>query len=117
MDLIEVVLSAVAAVAVALAPAARRLLLMGIDVAEQRARLVVQQRLGEAASRVAGVIASEIAAGGTADRHVLDARVEHGAMQLASGFAETVRAHGIEPEVLKGMVAGELGKLGVRVAS
>lgn len=114
MGVIEAVVSVVAAVAVALAPAARRLLLLGIDLAEQRARLVVQQRLGEAASRVAGAIAAEVASSGGGA--VPQSRIERGAMELASGFAETVQQRGIEPHTLSGMVAGELGKLGVRVA-
>jgi len=80
----------------------------------QAALLLVQQRLGEGAARVAGEIVAELRADPNIEA-VTRGMLDRGAMILAERFRDTVRDRGIEPHVLTGMIAGELGKLGVAV--
>jgi len=83
------------------------------DLARQRAAEVVQARLGQAAARIAGEIAGQIAA----DPNVRAASaVEAGARVLVSRFSETLGARGIAAATVEGMVRGELCKLGVGLA-
>lgn len=109
-ELMQAAWGVVAAVVVALAPVARRLILAHIADAEARAKLAVQQRLGEAAARTAATIAAG-AYGTQAEARVVDAA----SMELAARFRETLAAHQIPPPAVASMVAGELAKRGVTV--
>jgi hypothetical protein len=110
----DAAVAVLAAVVTALAPA---VIFVGKRYAEllgERAMAEVQSRLGAGASRIAGEIAAEIrGAPGVqaATREMLDA----GAHLLAARFADTVERRGVPVSTLRGMVVGELGKLGVAV--
>ncbi len=109
-DFAQIAAGAVAAVVVALAPVARRVALALIADAEARAKLAVQQRLGEAAGRVAATIAANLENG-----QASAATVDAAAMEMAVRFRETLAAHQVPPPAVASMVAGELAKLGVQV--
>ena len=73
---------------------------------------LVQERLGAGAARVAGQIAAEV----MGDDRVLSATqemIDAGATTLRQRFPDT--AGKLPHDVLAGMVAGELGKLGQAV--
>lgn len=73
---------------------------------------LVQQRLGAGAARVAGQIAAEV----MGDDQVLAATremIEAGAASMRVRFPDT--AGKLPADVLAGMIAGELGKLGQAV--
>lgn len=99
-----------AAVLTALASAAGIWLRAWVEVQRQRAMATLQQRLGEAAGRVAGEILLKVD-GDPAVARAAQALVEAGARTLQERFAEQVRKHGIPVATLEGMVAGEVGKL------
>lgn len=115
MDTIaQAIPAAVAAVVAALTPIAWQVGRAVLDYLKQRALLTVQQRLGEAAARIAAEIAAEVAADPgvqAATQQMLDV----GAAALNARFAQEVARRGIPRTTLEGMVAGELGKLGVAV--
>lgn len=88
------------------------LLRQAAEAQAQRALLLVQQRLGEGAARIAGEIAGQVLADPAlqgATRAMLDA----GAAEMQRRFADSVARRGISVDALRGMVAGEVGKLGV----
>jgi hypothetical protein len=103
-----------AAVIVALTP--RLVALAGaiLDFVQQRALLAVQQRLGEGAARIAAEIAAEVHASPDVQA-ATRAMLEKGVFQLQDRFGETIKTRGIPFGTLSGMLAGELGKLGVAV--
>jgi hypothetical protein len=84
------------------------------DERQQRAWLLVQERLGSAAARIAAEIAAE-AAGSEQMREVGRAAIQIAGAQLGNRFRDLVRERGIPPATLEGLVAGELGKLGIQV--
>lgn len=113
MDQIVAILwAAVAAALAAALPIGLRALGAYGELARQRAAEVVQARLGDAAARIAGEIAGQIAADPNV-RAATSAMVETGAQLLAGRFRDTLRARGIPTATVEGMVRGELGKLGV----
>lgn len=103
-----------AAVLAALTPRLIGLANAGLDYLRERALLTAQQRLGEGAARVAGEILGEIEASPDVQAATA-AMIQAGAVKLGLRFPETVLKRGIAAETLAGMVAGELGKLGVAV--
>lgn len=113
MDQIVSALWAVVAAAIAAAvPIGLRALGAYAELARQRAASVVQARLGEAAARVAGEIAGQIAADPNV-RAASAAMVQTGTQVLVGRFRETLGARGIPTSTVEGMVRGELGKIGV----
>lgn len=108
--------SLLAAVLIALAPVLRQLAMSLAAEAAQRAALLVQQRIGEGATRVAGEIAARVLADPdlrSATGEMLDA----GAEALRQTYAGSVTKNGITTDVLRRMVAGELGKLRVGIGA
>lgn len=103
-----------AAVIAALTPRFIGLVTAGVDYLQQRALLVAQQRLGEGASRIAGEILAEMRANQEVTA-ATQAVISAGATTLGVRYAQTVLQRGISRDTLAGMVAGELGKLGVAV--
>lgn len=72
----------------------------------------VQRRLGDGAARVAGEIAAEVAADPN-QTVVTPEQLRDGVQRLRQRFRDTAGAQ--PPEVLEGMVRGELGRLGQAV--
>lgn len=102
------------AVVVAAVPILWRVGTVFVQAKTQEAALLVQQRLGDAAARVAGEIAAEIKASPNVQA-ASKAMVQSGALLLEERFRDTVKKRGIPLDTLGGMVAGELGKLGVPI--
>ena len=113
-DLSQIVVAVLGAVLLPVLGIAGRALVAWSDASKQRALAIVQERLGAAAARIAAELAADIASSPAVQR-VTDSMLERGAKVLRSRFPDTVRRHDIRHETLAGMVAGELGKIGVSV--
>jgi hypothetical protein len=84
-----------------------------IPIARTYATNLLQQRLGEGASRIAGEIAAKVA-GDPAISAATDAMLAAGAAALVKRFPDT--AANLPLSTLTGMIKGELGKMGQGVA-
>lgn len=104
-----------AAALTALVPLVVRVVVRGAELLGERALAEVQARLGAGAARVAGELAAELRASPTLQA-VSQAAIDRGAEALRARFADTVEKRGVPVDVLRGMVMGELGKLGVAVS-
>lgn len=107
--------AALAAALTVLVPIGVRLAGRAVELLGERALAEVQARLGVGAARVAGEIVAEMRAS-PALQAVTQSMLLQGAEKLSRRFPDTVRKHGVPAETLAGMIAGELGKLGVAVA-
>jgi hypothetical protein len=106
--------AALAAALTVLVPVALRLGSRALELLGERALAEVQARLGAGAARVAGEIMAEMQAS-PAIAAVTQQMLDDGAAKLIARFGQTVAKHGIPPETLAGMIAGELGKMGAAV--
>ena len=115
MDLVvQALWAALAAALTAVVPVGVRLAARYGEVLGERALAEVQRRLGDGAARVAGEIVAELRASPELQA-ATQAMLQRGAATLAGRFADTVTKRNIPLDTLAGMVAGELGKLGVAV--
>lgn len=115
MDLVvQTLWAALAAALTAVVPVGVRLAARYGEVLGERALAEVQRRLGDGAARVAGEIVAELRASPELQA-ATQAMLQRGAATLAGRFSDTVTKRNIPMDTLAGMVAGELGKLGVAV--
>jgi hypothetical protein len=110
----EIILAVLGTILVPLIGVAGRALVAVAEANTQRALATVQLRLGTAAGRIAAELATQVGQGALA-RTITPGLIEAAAEQLRDRFAETVARHGITDETLSGMIAGELGKIGVSI--
>lgn len=116
MDLVvQTLWAALAAALTAVVPIGVRLAARYGEVLGERALAEVQRRLGDGAARVAGEIVAELRASPELQA-ATQSMLLQGAEKLGRRFPDTIRKHGVPAETLAGMIAGELGKLGVGVA-
>lgn len=109
----EILMAGLAALGAILLPAARAALRAAAQAAAEQAMLTVQERLSGGAGRIAGEVVARVRAEGL--EAVPPAMIDAAADALKARYAETVARANIAPDTLAGMVAGELGKLGMAV--
>jgi hypothetical protein len=113
-EFLETIIAVLVALLVPVVGIAGRALVAFSHAQSQRALALVQERLGAAAARIAAEIAAEVRTSPTL-HNVTEGMLERGAEQLRERFADTAARLRLPDETLAGMIAGELGKLGVSV--
>jgi hypothetical protein len=114
LQFIEIVVAVLGALLVPVLGIAARALVTFSEAQSQRALALVQERLGAAAARIAAELATNARTSPTLPG-VTEGMLERGTEQLRERFSDTAARLGIPDETLAGMIAGELGKLGVSV--
>lgn len=84
------------------------------EAQHQAAMATLQARLGEGAARAAGEILATVRTDPSV-QHATQAMVDLAAATLHARFAETIARYKIPADTLRGMIAGEVGKLGLGI--